>query len=148
MVNFPSYCIKQSRVNYKKNTPIEKRSILTVVIFLIQIQTLLPQATLKFSWLRGPDTPLKIGGRHLRAVYSLLPVQPGLGISVSVFIYADTLYITSTTDKALGDVGGFLLYHLNAQVGTYNDLLTRIYCSELIVFFLSFCPQILHIVLM
>uniref|UniRef100_A0A8D9EV76 Diacyglycerol O-acyltransferase Mb3154c n=1 Tax=Cacopsylla melanoneura TaxID=428564 RepID=A0A8D9EV76_9HEMI len=80
-------------------------------------------ATLKFSWLKGPDSVIEVGGRQLKAIYSLLPVQPGLGISVSMFIYANTLFVTSTTDKALGDVGGFLLHHLNTQIESLYELL-------------------------
>ncbi|XP_008481298.1 uncharacterized protein LOC103518025 [Diaphorina citri] len=72
-----------------------------------------------------PECLLEIGGRQLKAIYSLLPVQPGLGISVSVLIYANTLYVTSTTDKALGDVGGFLLHHLNMQAILPIDLHPR-----------------------
>jgi hypothetical protein len=49
-------------------------------------------------------------------VYPLLPAQSGLGLAVSVFTYADQVYVAIISDSALRQAANTLLHHLHCQV--------------------------------
>lgn len=71
---------------------------------------------MQFSWLSGPTSPVAISGSELKAIYSLVPAQSGIGIAVSVITYSEQIYLTVATDAALGQTGEILLHHINLQV--------------------------------
>nr|CAD7200970.1 unnamed protein product [Timema douglasi] len=74
------------------------------------------KASLQFASLPGPPSTLMVGGHPLKGVYPLLPAQSTLGLAVSVFTYADQVYVAVISDSALGPAASMLLHHLNSQV--------------------------------
>nr|XP_018899857.1 PREDICTED: uncharacterized protein LOC109032270 [Bemisia tabaci]XP_018899858.1 PREDICTED: uncharacterized protein LOC109032270 [Bemisia tabaci]XP_018899859.1 PREDICTED: uncharacterized protein LOC109032270 [Bemisia tabaci]XP_018899860.1 PREDICTED: uncharacterized protein LOC109032270 [Bemisia tabaci]XP_018899861.1 PREDICTED: uncharacterized protein LOC109032270 [Bemisia tabaci] len=80
-------------------------------------------ASVQFSWLSGPTSPVAISGSELKAIYSLVPAQSGIGIAVSVITYSEQIYLTVATDAALGQTGEILLHHINLQINKLYELL-------------------------
>ncbi|GLG98522.1 Uncharacterized protein GBIM_05155 [Gryllus bimaculatus] len=76
------------------------------------------RASLQFSSLPGPPGALRVAGAALKGVYPLLPAHSTIGIAVSVFTYADHLYVTVASDSALRPAAAALLAHLHDQVAT------------------------------
>jgi hypothetical protein len=71
---------------------------------------------LQFSSLPGPTSTLLVGGHPLKGVYPLLPAQDSLGLAVSVFTYADQVYVAIISDSTLRSAASTLLHHLHCQV--------------------------------
>lgn len=85
---------------------------------------LLFQAYLQFSWISGPRSRIIIKGSPLKSVYSILPSQKTIGVSVSVFTYTDDIFISVTTDSAIGEgFGETLLLHIKQQIDQMYELL-------------------------
>lgn len=88
------------------------------------IYTLLFQAYLQFSWISGPRSRIIIKGSPLKSVYSILPSQKTIGVSVSVFTYTDDIFISVTTDSAIGEgFGETLLLNIKQQIDQMYELL-------------------------
>ncbi|XP_023701510.1 uncharacterized protein LOC111861300 isoform X2 [Cryptotermes secundus] len=87
------------------------------------LSSLTGKATLQFSSLPGPTSTLLVGGHPLKGVYPLLPAQNGLGLAVSVFTYADQVYVAIISDSTLGPAANTLLHHLHCQIELLWQLL-------------------------
>lgn len=82
------------------------------------------QAYLQFSWLSGPRSRIIIKGSPLKTVYSILPSQKTIGVSVSVFTYTDDIFISVTADSAIGEgFGETLLLNIEQQIDQMYELL-------------------------
>ncbi|KAF4532867.1 hypothetical protein B566_EDAN001470, partial [Ephemera danica] len=65
------------------------------------LQTLAGPASLQFASLPGPSATVLVGGHPLKCVYPLLPTpEAGPGLAVSVFTYADQVYVSVLAEKA------------------------------------------------
>ncbi|KAJ9601031.1 hypothetical protein L9F63_000766 [Diploptera punctata] len=87
------------------------------------LATLTGKATLQFSSLPGPTSTLLVGGHPLKGIYPLLPAQNSLGLAVSVFTYADQVYVAIISDSALSPAASTLLHHLHCQIELLWQLL-------------------------
>lgn len=82
------------------------------------------QACLQFSWVSGPRSRIIIKGSPLKTVYSVLPSQKTIGVSVSVFTYTDDIFISVTADSAIGEgFGETLLLNIKQQIDQMYELL-------------------------
>lgn len=82
------------------------------------------QACLQFSWISGPRSRIIIKGSPLKTVYSILPSQKSIGVSVSVFTYADDIFISVAADSAIGEgFGETLLLNIKQQIDQMYELL-------------------------
>lgn len=82
------------------------------------------QAYLQFSWISGPRSRIMIKGSPLKTVYSILPSQKTIGVSVSVFTYTDDLFVSVTADSAIGEgFGETLLLNIKQQIDQMYELL-------------------------
>lgn len=79
---------------------------------------------MQFSWISGPNSRIIIKGSPLKTVYSILPSQKSIGVSVSVFTYTDDIFISVTTDCAIGkEFGETLLHNMKHQIDQMYELL-------------------------
>lgn len=82
------------------------------------------QACLQFSWISGPRSRIIIKGSPLKTVYSVLPSQKSIGVSVSVFTYTDDIFISVTADRTVGEgFGETLLLNIKQQIDQMYELL-------------------------
>ncbi|XP_050544153.1 uncharacterized protein LOC126907119 [Daktulosphaira vitifoliae] len=81
-------------------------------------------ASVQFSWLAGPRSRVLIKGSPLKTVYSILPSQKNIGVSISVFIYTDDLFVSVAVDNAIGEAfGKTLLKNIKQQIDQMYELL-------------------------
>lgn len=81
-------------------------------------------ACLQFSWVSGPRSRIIIKGSPLKTVYSVLPSQQTIGVSVSVFTYTDDIFISVSADSAIGEgFGETLLLNIKRQIDQMYELL-------------------------
>ncbi|KAL5233501.1 hypothetical protein ACI65C_000911 [Semiaphis heraclei] len=81
-------------------------------------------ACLQFSWVSGPRSRIIIKGSPLKTVYSVLPSQKSIGVSVSVFTYTDDIFISVSADRAIGEgFGETLLLNIKRQIDQMYELL-------------------------
>lgn len=60
----------------------------------------------------------------MKTVYSVLPSQKTIGVSVSVFTYTDDIFISVTADSAIGEgFGETLLLNIKQQIDQMYELL-------------------------
>jgi len=65
-----------------------------------------------------------IKGCPLKTVYSVLPSQKTIGVSVSVFTYTDDIFVSVTADSAIGEgFGETLLLNIRRQIDQMYELL-------------------------
>jgi len=82
------------------------------------------KACLQFSWVSGPRSRIIIKGSPLKTVYSVLPSQQTIGVSVSVFTYTDDIFISVSADSAIGEgFGETLLLNIKRQIDQMYELL-------------------------
>jgi hypothetical protein len=82
------------------------------------LQSIAGPASLQFASLPGPSATILVGGHPLKCVYPLLPAPAGPGLSVSVFTYADHVYVSVLAERANHPAASQLLALVHHQVST------------------------------
>jgi len=73
-------------------------------------------ASLQFSSLPGPSATVLVGGHPLKGVYTILPAPSCSGLAISVFTYADQVYVTALSEMSCQNLTKKLLTYLHHEV--------------------------------
>ncbi|XP_065332313.1 uncharacterized protein LOC135934470 [Cloeon dipterum] len=79
--------------------------------------------SLQFSSLPGPPATVLVGGHPLKAVYTILPAPSYSGLAISVFTYADQVYVTALSEMGCQILTKELLQNLNHEIECMWNLL-------------------------
>ncbi|XP_059482024.1 uncharacterized protein LOC132200526 [Neocloeon triangulifer] len=87
------------------------------------LQEVQSNTSLQFSSLPGPPATVLVGGHPLKAVYTILPAPSCSGLAISVFTYADQVYVTALSEKSCQILTKELLQYLNHEIECMWNLL-------------------------